>query len=370
VTGSPDAGSVRVTSFGVDLGGTHLRVVRFSGLRSLAHRLQGPRDGPDHLATAIRSHRRERVGESRDPDLVVDRIADLLESLLAEDPDVVGLDAEGTPAAADVRSILPVGVAIAGMPSGPDGLIARSPNLDWTDVPLGHLLRDRLPSRYRIRVVNDVNAATYGELRLGAGVGARDLLSVFVGTGIGGGVVAGGELVEGSSGCAGEIGHSKVVLTEEARPCGCGNSGCVEAYAGGLLLERRARAELSGGERSLAVELAGDAGSVTAAHLDRAAARGDPYALRLWDEVAPLLGAALANAVALLNPERLILGGGMLTRTPLLRRRALEALERMGVTPALEALSIRDAALEDGAGAAGAALLTETEARKRTGGPT
>lgn len=365
MTRSPDGESVPVTSFGVDLGGTHLRVVRFSGLWNQTLRLQAPQDGPDHLASASRSQRRERVGDSRDPDLVVGRIADMLESLLDEDPDVVGLDARGTPGPDHRRSTIPVGVAVAGMPSGPDGLIARSPNLDWTNVPLGHLLRARLPPRCRTRVVNDVNAATYGELRLGAGVGARDLLSVFVGTGIGGGVVAGGGLVEGSSGCAGEIGHSKVVLTEEARPCGCGKSGCVEAYAGGIHLERRARAELSGGEASLAVELAGDAGSVTAAHLDRAASRGDPYALRLWDEVAPLLGAALANAVALLNPERLILGGGMLTRTPLLRRRALEALERMGVTPALQGLSIRDAALEDSAGAAGAALLAETEVRER-----
>src|SRR6185503_637772 len=109
------------------------------------------------------------------------------------------------------------------------------------------LLAARLPGR-RIVLVNDVSAITWGEHRFGAGAGAHTLLCIYVGTGIGGGLVAGGRLVTGTSGIAGEIGHTKVVLGPTARLCGCGQHGCIEAYAGGRNLAQRALAELRLGE--------------------------------------------------------------------------------------------------------------------------
>jgi len=354
-------------SLGVDLGGTHLRVVAFRGLADAARRRFAPPDSEGIPDSLIQAEHRERVGKDRTPERLVGRIGDLVESLLSRSR------SPGHPAGPGPPIPFPVGVAVAGMPGGPAGFIARSPNLGWTDVPLGELLRERLGEGFRVRVVNDVSAAAWAEYRLGAGVGVRDLLAVFMGTGIGGGIVAGGRLVEGAVGCAGELGHMKVVSGPGGRRCRCGGTGCVEAYAGGRALEKRARTELGAHGRSpaglrsgppresQATELAGDLEEVRAAHLDRAAGLGNPYAVQLWDEVAPLLGMALANAVTLLNPAVLILGGGMISRTPLLRERMVEELRKRAVPPALDTLTIREALLGDASGAAGAALLADPD---------
>jgi len=126
-------------------------------------------------------------------------------------------------------------------------------------------------------------------------------------------------------------------------------------------LQERARFELSQGAHSEAARLAGDAARVNPGHLDAAAALGDDYALTLYGEVAPLLGLAIANAVSLLNPKRLVLGGGMLSRTPVLREHVLTAFEMAVNPPAHEGLEIVDAVLGDDAGLAGAALLASRD---------
>ncbi len=126
-----------------------------------------------------------------------------------------------------------------------------------------------------------------------------------------------------------------MVWDDSARRCACGLKGCIEAYAGGEQLSRRARAELAGGARSAAIDLAGSIEAVNPGHLDAAAAEGDDYALGLWAEVGPLLGVVLANAVRLFNPQRLILGGGVLSRTPVLREHAIAALQVAVNPPAL-----------------------------------
>jgi glucokinase len=206
-------------------------------------------------------------------------------------------------------------------------------------------------------VENDVNAITWGEHQVGVARGASDVLGVFIGTGIGGGAISGGRLLRGGTGCAVEIGHTKVVIDETARLCACGLRGCVEAYAGGEFLQRRARAELAGGARSAAIGLAGSPAEVNPGHLDTAAAEGDDYALDLWSEIAPLVGLALANAVTLLNPNVLVLGGGVLSRTPVLRDMIVTAMEVVINPPARDLLAIEIAALGDDAGLVGSALL-------------
>ena len=188
--------------------------------------------------------------------------------------------------------------------------------------------------------------------------GCRDVLAVYVGTGIGGGLIVGGQLAEGASNCAGEIGHTKVRWDDDAAPCMCGGRGCVEAYVGGRYLAERFRRELAGKRVHTSVlERAGSPDAVTPAHVDAAALDGDPWALGLWTEVAALLAVALGNALAVLNAERLILGGGVLDRTPGLR--AMTEIDLTLVAPAasLEPLSIAVAELGDDAGLVGAARL-------------
>lgn len=327
--------AARDLAIGIDLGGTNFRVAAYCGLgHAAAARARGDADTSFQTLAVHRSE----VGAVRDPDAIADRVAKEVGALR---------DAHGDD--------MPVGVGFAGMFNSHGGFVKNSPHLGWRDVPFGDMLRRRLGGR--VRVINDVNAITYGEYALGAAADASDVLAVFIGTGIGGGLIEAGRLVCGATGCAAELGHSKVAWGENARECACGKRGCVEAYVGGQNLQRRVRAELRGGARSIAVSLAGGADRVNPGHIDRAAERGDDYALDLYSEIAPLLGVAVANAVTLTNPSHVILGGGVLSRAPVLREHAVAALEVAVNPPALTNLVIADAALGDDAGPIGAALL-------------
>jgi glucokinase len=316
-------------AIGVDLGGTNLRA--------------GALPGPE-AAQVVASHR-EPVGADREPGAIVERVAAVVERLAGP-----ALDTDTGP--------VPVGIGLAAMMRDGRGTVARSPHLGWRDVPFGLLLRERLGPRFALGVYNDVNAVTWGEAVAGAARGCRDVLAVYVGTGIGGGVIAGGRLLEGASSCAGEIGHAKVRWDEDAARCNCGGRGCVEAYVGGSYLDARIRRELAGKRaRSSAVGLAGGAEHVAAVHVDQAAAAGDAWALALWGELAPMLAVSLANALAVLNSERLVLGGGLLSRTPTLVSMTDIALRIVAPPPVLEPLTVAMAELGDDAGVVGAARL-------------
>jgi glucokinase len=310
---------------GVDLGGSNLRAASY-------------REG------AALAHYREPVGEPRDPETIVERVARVIEQLAGS--------AELVP--------IPVGVGIAAILRDRAGTVANSPHLRWREVAFGQLLARRLGRRFRLGVYNDANAIVWGEAVAGAARGCRDVLGVYVGTGIGGGVIAGGQLVEGTSNCAGEIGHVKVRWGDDAAPCACGQRGCVEAYVGGSYVERRIAEQLAAGACSAAVMLAGGREHVNPSHVDLAAADGDSWALALWTALAPLLAVALANAIAVLNPERLVLGGGLLARCPTLYQLVITALEIAAPAASLAPLSITLAELGDEAGLVGAARLAES----------
>ncbi len=328
-------------SVGFDLGGTNIRAAAFSNLEGS---LAAGTKQVEEVGTL-----REEVGSERSPKEIVERVSRMVEGLRP--------DAElGTGA-------IPVGIGFAGMLRGNEGMVANSPNYSWTEVALGSMLRARLGDRYAVNVCNDVNAICYGEHAFGAGAGCSDILAVFVGTGIGAGAICSGQLLEGFNNTSTELGHTKVVIDQNARPCACGLKGCVEAYIGGQQLQMRARQELAKGARSEATRLAGSPEAVNPGHLDAAAALGDDYALDLYAEVAPLLGLVIANAVTVLNPKRLILGGGMLSRTPVLREHVLAAFEVAVNPPAREGLEIVDSELGDRAGLLGSALLASQRAR-------
>ena len=311
-------------SIGIDLGGSNLRAAAFGG----------------DSATPLAVHR-EAVGDDRAPEAIVERMARTIERLAGGSADPVT-----------------VGVGVAALLRDRRGTVANSPHLRWRDVPFGELLGRRLGARYRLGVYNDVNAITWGEAVAGAARGYRDVLAVYVGTGIGGGLIAGGQLIEGASHCAGEIGHTKVRWDDDAAPCMCGGRGCVEAYVGGRYLIARIRRELANKRRKTTVieRAGGSIDAVTPGHVDDAALDGDAWALALWTELAALLAVALGNALAILNSQRLILGGGVLERTPALRTMA--EIDLMLVAPAsLEPLTVAVAELGDEAGLVGAARL-------------
>ncbi|GAB4524431.1 MAG: ROK family protein [Haliangiales bacterium] len=337
---------------GVDLGGTNIRLALYRDLVGERRRAAQATDAERAAAEVIDpvlTHR-EPVGSARSPEALAERIKHEVDRMLARAIE------QGEPIDPE-RAVIPVGIGIAAMLRGHDGEVANAPNLAWRDEPFGHILRAQLGARHPVGLYNDVNAITYGEYAFGAGIGATDVLGVFFGTGIGGGVVAARQLVEGGSNCAGEIGHIKVAFGPDAPLCGCGGRGCIEAFAGGRNLQARLRAELSAGTKSTILALAGDAEFVTPGHLDDAAGDGDAYAVAVHDQLVPLVASTLSGAIFLLNPDRLILGGGLLMRAPVLRQRIIAAIPSYLTQAQLDILEVVDTKLDEEAGILGSALL-------------
>jgi glucokinase len=244
---------------------------------------------------------------------------------------------------------LGVGIGFAGMLRGWTGVVVNAPNFGWREVDFRSVLRARVGQRTEL--YNDLNAIAFGEARFGGARGVPDVFCVYVGTGVGSGIVLEGRLYIGATHLAGEFGHIKVI--PEGRLCGCGQRGCLEAYTSGRNIQERAREEAKG----LTVELAGGIENVHAGHIEEAAQKGDPWADRLWNEIAGHLGLALGNAVTLLNPSRLVMGGGVWQRSPELRRRTLEVLMAHLNRPSLEGFAVVETTLGDMAGVLGSAAL-------------
>ena len=198
-----------------------------------------------------------------------------------------------------------IGIGVAGQVMGHTGLVTNAPNLGWRDVAFGGLVEKALG--VPVRVANDLSVAAWGEKRFGAARGIDDVVLVFVGSGVGSGLILAGRLHEGAQGVAGELGHTKVRLPRPGftpRRCGCGQLGCLEAYTSGVNVAARVREELAAGAARRILELVdGDLVRVTASVVEDAHALGDAYAVALWEEVSRLLGTAVANLVTLLEPR-------------------------------------------------------------------
>ena len=251
----------------------------------------------------------------------------------------------------DRSRVTGIGIAAAGMIHPQTHAVVYAPNLEWRDVPL----RDEIESAFGLPtyVENDVRAAAWGEYRFGAGRGVQSLIAVFVGTGVGSGAVMDGLLLRGFTNAAGEIGHTQVVM--DGLPCPCGQRGCVEAYASGSGFVRRLQSALATGTvTSLGEDTGREPSRLTAALVARAAETGDPFARELWQDAERYLGMALANYVTLLNPEILVLGGGVMTTVPALAESLARQVRDRTTVVSREVRVVR-AGLGDSAGIFGAA---------------
>lgn len=226
------------------------------------------------------------------------------ETILAATAEII------TGLAAAAGTIAGVGVACAGFVDAHSGHLWFAPNLPWRDLDVAALIRERIG--LEVVVENDANAAAWGEYRHGAGRGCRDMVLVTVGTGVGGGCIIGDRLLRGAFGIAGEIGH---VAIDPAGPrCGCGNDGCLEVYASGTALVRNARQLLASGAPAgagLADRCGGDPEALEGVDVADLARGGDPGAIDLLADLGTRLGQGLASVCAVLDPERVVVGGGV-----------------------------------------------------------
>lgn len=234
------------------------------------------------------------------------------------------------------------------------GLVYFAPNLKWRDVPLKALLEEALG--LPVFLDNDANLAALGEHTYGAGRGVRDMVLISVGTGIGGGLVLNGGLYRGFAGGAGEIGH--MVICPDGPPCGCGNRGCLEALASGTALARQAEELIKKGEGAgILAAAGGEPGAVDAGAVSAAAGAGDSQAIALFEEAGRYLGIGIANLAHLLDPELVVIGGGVAVSADLLFNAARREAGRASLAPERSPVRVVRAGLGGRAGLLGSVAM-------------
>jgi glucokinase len=256
----------------------------------------------------------------------------------------------------DKNSIEGIGFGFPGQIDCQKGIVRLAPNVPgWVDVPIAEMIEKEfgIPTR----VDNDVRCAALGELNYGAGVGCQNLICITVGTGIGSGLIINGKLVRGASNAAGELGHIKLQM-QDGPLCGCGDYGCLEAFASGPAIVAMAEDYIKGGKSTKYRELGST--EITPYIVAEAAKQGDPVAKRIFTIIGEYIGVGLASAVNLLNPEKIIIGGGVADAGEILLGPLRETLLKRAMPISGAAVEIVPAKLGNTAGVIGASLLIDS----------
>lgn len=256
------------------------------------------------------------------------------------------------------NKITAAGVGMAGQIDRETGLVYFAPNLKWKDFPLGEKLQTNLG--IPVKVMNDVRAAAWAEWLYGAGKGCDDLICLFVGTGIGAGIVSGGKMLTGSRNAAGEVGHMTIDLNGPL--CSCGNKGCFEALAGGWAIAKRAKEVITydSVEGKKLLDLTGGTiEDITARSVFEAYHRKSGIAVKVIEEVKEALIAGVSALVHAFNPAKVILGGGIITGAPFLIESIRQGLPKRGLKTNVESVEVVQAQLQGDAGVIGAATFVK-----------
>lgn len=257
-----------------------------------------------------------------------------------------------------IESIGGIGFGLPGQINSETGVVRLLPNIPgWVNVPLGQIIEDEF--KVKCKIDNDVRVATLGEFTYGAGQGCKNLVCITVGTGVGSGLIVNGQLVRGASMSAGEIGHM-ILQAHEGPICGCGNTGCLEAFASGPSIVQLANEYISGGKSAKFVELA-NGREITPFIVYEAAMQGDAVAKRIFAVVGEWLGIALTSVVNLLNPEKIIIGGGVSQAGSLLTEPVKKTINERAIKVSADAVEVVIAKLGERAGVIGASLLIDSK---------
>ena len=318
---------------GIDIGGTNLVVGAVAEDGSALHALRSeptrPEEGADAVLRRLGAMGRAVMDETRKT--------------------VPGAEFAG------------VGAGAPGPLDTKRGVVLLTPNLGWVNLPLRQLLQDALGIPAMID--NDANCAVLGEWWRGAARGAKQVIGITIGTGIGGGIIVDGRLYHGASDCAGEIGHTTVEVN--GRRCKCGNYGCLEAYASGPAIARRAVEAIEAGQTSkLPDYVDGALEKITAQTVYQAAHDGDELAEEVVGDTAKFLGAGIANMINIFNPEIVVVFGGVTYAGERLFGPLRREVAKRAFKPAVAVCRIVPAELTGTAGVYGAARTFIDQTRR------
>lgn len=254
-----------------------------------------------------------------------------------------------------VDSIEGIGIGIPG-PVSQQEIVGFFANFPWEKNINVSKIMQRISGKKNVKVDNDVNVIALGEAKYGAGRETLSSVTVALGTGIGGGIYVAGKLISGFKGAGGEIGHTKV--EKDGKLCGCGQKGCFEAYASATGLVRECISRLTVNKNNeIYKSVKGNLDKIEAKTIFDAAKIGDNFALELVDYEAEYLALGLANILNIINPEMLILGGGVALAGDILLDAVKEKLKKYALPITLEGLKIKLAELGNDAGVKGASAL-------------
>lgn len=314
-------------SIGIDLGGTKILI-------GLVKKESGK----------VVSHIKKKTKKEKGPENIVRKMVEGVEELLEE-------------SGKSFTEISSIGIGSAGQIDRKNGIIIGAPNLDCYNLNLKEILQDKF--NIPVFVANDVEVATIGEQKFGAGKGCADFVCVFVGTGIGSAIVKNGHIIYGATGTAGELGH--IIVDLNGRPCACGAHGCLEAYASRSAIEARIEGALKKGRKSCISEYLEEGKAITSSMIRKSIEREDELVTQCVSEASEYLSGGLASVINLINPELIILGGGLIEAVDYFYKQTIKKAKSKSLPVPAEKIRFSKTILGDYSGVIGAALLDERE---------
>lgn len=314
-------------SIGIDLGGTKILI-------GLVEKESGK----------VVSHIKKKTKKEKGPENIVRKMVEGVEELLEE-------------SGKSFTEISSIGIGSAGQIDRKNGIIIGAPNLDCYNLNLKEILQDKF--NIPVFVGNDVEVATIGEQKFGAGKGCADFVCVFVGTGIGSAIVKNGHIIYGATGTAGELGH--IIVDLNGRPCACGAHGCLEAYASRSAIETRIEGALKKGRKSCISEYLEEGKAITSSMIRKSIERKDELVTQCVSEASEYLSGGLASVINLINPELIILGGGLIEAVDYFYKQTIKKAKSKSLPVPAEKIRFSKTILGDYSGVIGAALLDERE---------
>lgn len=312
-------------SIGIDLGGTKI-------LTALVNKDNGE----------IISSIKKKTKKDKGPDKIVHKIIKSIKEVLIEGKK-------------EITDIEDIGIGVAGQIDRNKGIVINAPNLDCANLNLKEILEQEFNKK--VLIGNDVEIATIGEMYFGAGKDKKDFVCIFVGTGIGSGIVQNGEIRYGATGTAGEIGH--IIVDIGGRPCGCGGCGCLEAYASRLAIEKRIIGALKKGRKSDIQNYLTEDKPIKTSMIRKSLENKDELVTQIINEASEYLASGLASVINFYNPEMIILGGGLMDAVGYFYEKSTQIAKIKSLpTPSCN-IKFAKAQLGDFSGVIGAALLSE-----------
>lgn len=287
-------------------------------------------------------HVKKKTKKDKGPKNIIKKMLEGIDELLEESGKTLD----------DISSI---GVGAAGQIDRQNGLLIAAANLDCYDLNIKGILSEKF--NIPVFVGNDVEIAAIGEQKFGAGKGCNDFVCVFVGTGVGSAIIKDGKIITGATGTAGEIGH--IIVDLNGRQCSCGAHGCLEAYASRSAIERRIEGALKKGRKSCILDYLETGKSITSSMIQKSIEREDELVLQCVTEASEYLSGGIASIINFINPELVILGGGLIEAVDYFYQKTIKKARAKSLPVPAEKIQFKKAMLGDYSGVIGAAFLQD-----------